>query len=149
MMEKEKEQLLRRTAKMKKKAAAMTGDSEALLKIASQLRREVERKENLKEYREEQRKQLLHIDQKLQRLQQKMNEISKEKKTLNPEELVAEGREEIDVLKYVLNEKMPSEREALDDAIQKLKEILALPSVQPEDLDDLRNKANIIFFIGI
>ncbi|KAI1724183.1 intraflagellar transport protein 81 like protein [Ditylenchus destructor] len=104
-MAEEKEQLLRRIERCKKKVARRP-DLDRYLLLAAKLRGENEKHQDLQIQRQEQRTALVHAGQRLSRLEKALRDLERERETADPSALLAKLKAEMEVNQYMLNEKV-------------------------------------------
>lgn len=136
-MEEEREQLAKRIERLKHKAASVPNHSD-MLEAAKRLRRERDREGELGEQRLEQKNQLLHARQKVQRLQQQLRELRSSSVGLTPEALISQLTEERRLKGILARESLPKKVEAKRKECIELERVLSEPVVSDQDLDTIR-----------
>ncbi|KFU90204.1 Intraflagellar transport protein 81 [Chaetura pelagica] len=140
-MEEEKDQLIKRTERLKKRVETVQNHQQ-MLEIARQLRLEREREESLAQQKQEQKNQLFHAEQRLQRARFQLKEMHHAVVDSKPESLMKKLEEEINFNSYLVSEKMPREIESKKNSIYFLQKVAAEPAMSQSDLDVLDVKIN-------
>ncbi|NXS53162.1 IFT81 protein, partial [Brachypteracias leptosomus] len=140
-MEEEKDQLRKRVERLKKKVETVPNHQQ-MLEIARQLRLEKEREESLAQQKQEQKNQLFHAKQRLQRAQLQLEEMRHARVDAKPESLMKKLEEEIKFKSYLVTEKMPRELERKKNSVYFLEKVAAEPAMSQSDLDVLKRKIN-------
>ena len=83
LMEQEREQLSRRIDKIERRVATME-DHEQWLELATHRRLAAEKEEMLAQQKHDQRSALMHVDQKISRLQQQLRDLREQADTADP-----------------------------------------------------------------
>ncbi|NXU50796.1 IFT81 protein, partial [Turnix velox] len=140
-MEEEKDQLVKRVERLKKRVETVQ-NHQRMLEIARQLRLEKEREESLAQQKQEQKNQLFHAEQRLQRAQLQLKEMHDAVVDSKPESLMKKLEEEINFNSYLVNEKLPRELESKKNSMYFLQKVVAEPAMSQSDLDVLEDKIN-------
>lgn len=138
-MEEEKEQLVRRTERLKQKAES-TPNHKEMLEAARRLRREKDRELELANQKVEQKNQLLHAQQQIQRLRKQLQDMKNSSQDLTPEGLVSQLEEENRLKRILTEESMPKKVEAKRKECIELERVLAEPIMSDLDLDVIRQQ---------
>ncbi|XP_061025510.1 intraflagellar transport protein 81 homolog isoform X2 [Eubalaena glacialis] len=115
-----------------------------MLKIARQLRVEKEREEFLAQQKQEQKNQLFHAVQRLQRIQNQLKSMRHAAADAKPESLMKRLEEEIKFNSYMVTEKFPKELENKKKELQFLQKVVSEPAMGHSDLLELESKINEI-----
>ncbi|KAK2156371.1 hypothetical protein LSH36_215g03007 [Paralvinella palmiformis] len=151
-MEDEKEQLLKRIDRLKKKVEAAP-NSGPMLAVARNLRQERDREEKLTKQKHEQKNLLGGIylffrsfkyEQRIQRLNQQIKDTKQASIGATPEGLFKRLEEELKVNEYMVKEKFPKEIEMRKKAVTELQRIVAEPAMGQADLGEIKNKIDKI-----
>uniref|UniRef100_A0A914YBU3 IFT81 calponin homology domain-containing protein n=1 Tax=Panagrolaimus superbus TaxID=310955 RepID=A0A914YBU3_9BILA len=139
-MEEEKEQLQRKIDRVKRIAAGRGENINRNLEIAAKLRAEVERGEMLNVEKQTQRNALVHIEQRVHRLNRMKNELEKEKDNINPQSLIDKLKREIDTNSYIIEEKLAKDIEMMQKNIKSVNKILNLQNVTNNDIINFKKR---------
>ncbi|KAL2767822.1 intraflagellar transport protein 81-like protein isoform 1 [Daubentonia madagascariensis] len=142
-MEEEKDQLIKRVERLKKRVETVQ-NHQRMLKIARQLRVEKEREEFLAQQKQEQKNQLFHAVQRLQRVQNQLKSMRHAAADAKPESLMKRLEEEIKFNSYMVTEKFPKELENKKKELHFLQKVVSEPAMGHSDLLELESKASII-----
>ncbi|KAM9054947.1 intraflagellar transport protein 81 homolog isoform 2-T3 [Megaptera novaeangliae] len=142
-MEEEKDQLIKRVERLKKRVETVQ-NHQRMLKIARQLRVEKEREEFLAQQKQEQKNQLFHAVQRLQRIQNQLKSMRHAAADAKPESLMKRLEEEIKFNSYMVTEKFPKELENKKKELQFLQKVVSEPAMGHSDLLELESKINEI-----
>ncbi|XP_027812298.1 intraflagellar transport protein 81 homolog isoform X2 [Ovis aries] len=142
-MEEEKDQLIKRVERLKKRVEAVQ-NHQRMLKIARQLRVEKEREEFLAQQKQEQKNQLFHAVQRLQRIQNQLKSMRHAAADATPESLMKRLEEEIKFNSYMVTEKFPKELENKKKELHFLQKVVSEPAMGHSDLLELESKINEI-----
>ncbi|XP_057602987.1 intraflagellar transport protein 81 homolog isoform X2 [Hippopotamus amphibius kiboko] len=115
-----------------------------MLKIARQLRVEKEREEFLAQQKQEQKNQLFHAVQRLQRIQNQLKSMRYAAADAKPESLMKRLEEEIKFNSYMVTEKFPKELENKKKELHFLQKVVSEPAMGHSDLLELESKINEI-----
>ncbi|XP_010202919.2 intraflagellar transport protein 81 homolog isoform X1 [Colius striatus] len=140
-MEEEKDQLHKRVERLKKRVETVQ-NHQRMLEIARQLRVEKEREESLAQQKQEQKNQLFHAKQRLQRAQLQLKEMRQAVVDLKPASLMKKLEEEINFNSYLVTEKNPRELESKKTSVYFLQKVAAEPAMTQSDLNALEMKIN-------
>lgn len=138
-MEEEKEQLIKRIERLKHRATSVPNNAE-MLKGAQRLRKEKDREVELGEQRLQQKNQLLHSRQKIQRLQQQLRDVKGSTLGLSPEGMIAQLEEENHLKQILTQETFPKKVEAKRKECIELERVLSEPVTSELDLDAIRQQ---------
>ncbi|XP_059974611.1 intraflagellar transport protein 81 homolog isoform X3 [Mesoplodon densirostris] len=142
-MEEEKDQLIKRVERLKKRVETVQ-NHQRMLKIARQLRVEKEREEFLAQQKQEQKNQLFHAVQRLQRIQNQLKSMRRAAADAKPESLMKSLEEEIKFNSYMVTEKFPEELENKKKELHFLQKVVSEPAMGHSDLLELEAKINEI-----
>nr|XP_031525961.1 intraflagellar transport protein 81 homolog isoform X2 [Vicugna pacos] len=142
-MEEEKDQLIKRVERLKKRVETVQ-NHQRMLKIARQLRVEKEREEFLAQQKQEQKNQLFHAVQRLQRIQNQLKSMRHAAADAKPESLMKRLEEEIKFNSYMVTEKFPKELENKKKESHFLQKVVSEPAMGHSDLLELESKINEI-----
>ncbi|XP_064434406.1 intraflagellar transport protein 81 homolog isoform X6 [Mirounga angustirostris] len=142
-MEEEKDQLIKRVERLKKRVETVQ-NHQRMLKIARQLRVEKEREEFLAQQKQEQKNQLFHAVQRLQRVQNQLKSMRHAAADAKPESLMKRLEEEIKFNSYMVTEKFPKELESKKKELHFLQQVVSEPAMGHSDLLELESKINEI-----
>ncbi|NWH62187.1 IFT81 protein, partial [Geococcyx californianus] len=140
-MEEEKDQLIKRVERLKKRVETVQ-NHQRMLEIARQLRLEKEREESLAQQKQEQKNQLFHAEQRLQRARLQLKELHLAVEDAKPESLMKKLEEEINFNSYLVTEKIPKELEIKKNSVYFLQKVVAEPAMSQSDLSVLEIKIN-------
>lgn len=140
-MEEEKDQLIKRVERLKKRVETVQ-NHQRMLEIARQLRLEKEREESLAQQKQEQKNQLFHAEQRLQRAQLHLKEMQHAVVDSKPESFMKKLEEEINFNSYLATEKIPRELESKKNSVYFLQKAIAEPAMGQSDLSVLESKIN-------
>ncbi|NWU91067.1 IFT81 protein, partial [Upupa epops] len=140
-MEEEKDQLVKRVERLKKRVETVQ-NHQRMLEIARQLRLERQREESVAQQKQEQKNQLFHAEQRLQRAQLQLKEMHHAVADSNPESLMKKLEEEINFNSYLVTEKIPKELESKKNSVYFLQKVIAEPALGQSDLNELELKIN-------
>ncbi|XP_063502799.1 intraflagellar transport protein 81 homolog isoform X4 [Pongo pygmaeus] len=142
-MEEEKDQLIKRVEHLKKRVETAQ-NHQWMLKIARQLRVEKEKEEYLAQQKQEQKNQLFHAVQRLQRVQNQLKSMRQAAADAKPESLMKRLEEEIKFNLYMVTEKFPKELENKKKELHFLQKVVSEPAMGHSDLLELESKINEI-----
>ncbi|XP_044529371.1 intraflagellar transport protein 81 homolog isoform X3 [Monodelphis domestica] len=140
-MEEEKDQLIKRVERLKKRVETVQ-NHQRMLKIARQLRVEKEREEFLAQQKQEQKNQLFHAVQRLQRVQNQLKSMRHAAADAKPESLMKRLEEEIKFNSYMVSEKFPKELDNKKKEMHFLQKVVSEPAMGHSDLLELEAKIN-------
>uniref|UniRef100_H3BA04 Intraflagellar transport protein 81 homolog n=1 Tax=Latimeria chalumnae TaxID=7897 RepID=H3BA04_LATCH len=138
-MEEEKDQLLKRVERLKKRVETVP-NHQRMLELARQLRVEKEREESLAQQKQEQKNQLFHAEQRLQRAQQQLKDLQNAASDAKPESLMKRLEEEIKFNSYMVTDKLPKELESKKKGVQYLQKVVMEPAMGQPELNELEDK---------
>uniref|UniRef100_A0A8C4WL22 Intraflagellar transport protein 81 homolog n=1 Tax=Gopherus evgoodei TaxID=1825980 RepID=A0A8C4WL22_9SAUR len=138
-MEEEKDQLIKRVERLKKRVETVQ-NHQRMLEIARQLRVEKEREESLAQQKQEQKNQLFHAEQRLQRVQLQLKDMQHAVVDSKPESLMKRLEEEIKFNSYLCSEKFPRELESKKQSLYFLQKVVSEPAMGQSDLNELETK---------
>uniref|UniRef100_A0AC34FPQ7 IFT81 calponin homology domain-containing protein n=1 Tax=Panagrolaimus sp. ES5 TaxID=591445 RepID=A0AC34FPQ7_9BILA len=139
-MEEEKEQLQRKIDRVKRIAAGRGENINRNLEMAAKLRAEVERGEMLNVEKQTQRNALVHIEQRVHRLNRMKNELEKEKDNINPQSLIDKLKREIDTNSYIIEEKLAKDIDMMQKNIKSVNKILNMQTVTNNDIINFKKR---------
>ncbi|KAJ1093133.1 hypothetical protein NDU88_006242 [Pleurodeles waltl] len=142
-MEEEKDQLIKRVERLKKRVESVQ-NHQRMLEIARQLRLEKEREESVAQQKQEQKNQLFHAEQRLQRAQHQLRDMRHAAADANPESLMQRLEEEIKFNSYMVTEKLPKELESKKQALHFLQKVATEPAMGQSELNELEVKIHEI-----
>ncbi|NP_001126381.1 intraflagellar transport protein 81 homolog [Pongo abelii] len=142
-MEEEKDQLIKRVEHLKKRVETAQ-NHQWMLKIARQLRVEKEKEEYLAQQKQEQKNQLFHAVQRLQRVENQLKSMRQAAADAKPESLMKRLEEEIKFNLYMVTEKFPKELENKKKELHFLQKVVSEPAMGHSDLLELESKINEI-----
>ncbi|KAA8578912.1 hypothetical protein FQN60_017515 [Etheostoma spectabile] len=150
-MEEEKDQLIKRVERLKKKVESVS-NHQRMLEQARQLRVEKEREESLTHQKQEQKNQLFQAEQRLQRSQQQLKDVQQAAADADPENLMKRLEEEIKINSYMVSEKLPKELEGMRRTIKEvdsqINQLIEKRMMRSDPMDDkltlYRQQASII-----
>ncbi|XP_041482844.1 intraflagellar transport protein 81 homolog [Lytechinus variegatus] len=142
-MEDEKDQLTKRIERLKKKVETVP-NYEHMMSIARNFRKEQEREASLAQQRQEQKNQLHHAEQRLQRMKQQLKDLKQSTVGVSAEDLVKKLDEENKVNAYMCEEKLPKDLENLRKACQDLERVVNEPAMGQGDLEEIQNQIKAV-----
>ncbi|XP_004910569.1 intraflagellar transport protein 81 homolog [Xenopus tropicalis] len=138
-MEEEKDQLIKRVERLKKRVETVQ-NHQRMLEIARQLRVEKEREESLAQQKQEQKNQLFHAEQRLQRAQLQLKNMRNAAADAKPEGLMKRLEEEMKFHSYMVSEKLPKELESKRQTLHFQQKVVSEPAMSQADLTELEEK---------
>ncbi len=138
-MEEEKEQLIKRTERLKAKAETLPNKAE-MLEAAMKLRREKDREITLTEQKLEQKNSFLHAQEKVSRLQKQLEDMKSSSDGLSAKGLISKLQEENHLKQMLVSETLPKKVEAKRKECIELEQVLAEPVLNDLDLDTIRQQ---------
>ncbi|XP_059360074.1 intraflagellar transport protein 81 homolog isoform X1 [Carassius carassius] len=138
-MEEEKDQLIKRVERLKKRVEAVS-NHQRMLELARQLRVEKEREESLAHQKQEQKNQLFQAEQRLQRCQIQLRDLQQAAADEKPESLMKRLEEDIKFNSYMVSEKLPRELENTRKVVQYLQKVASEPALGQAELRELEDK---------
>ncbi|PIK37901.1 putative intraflagellar transport protein [Apostichopus japonicus] len=140
MME-EKQQVSKRIERLKKRVETVP-KHEQMLEVARNYRNEQEQQQTRMQQKQDQRNQLHHAEQKLQRITKQVQDLKQSTVGATAEGLVKKLEEENEVNKYLCEEKIPKEIEAMTAACRNLENVMSVPAMGQSELDEIHDKIN-------
>ncbi len=138
-MEEEKEQLVKRTARLKTRAETLPNKTE-MLEAAMKLRREKDREISLTEQKLEQKNSLLHTQEKISRLQKQLQNMKSSSDGITANGLITKLKEENHLKQMLVSETLPKKIEAKRKECIELEKVVAEPILNDTDLDTIRQQ---------
>ncbi|XP_077512396.1 intraflagellar transport protein 81 homolog [Amblyomma americanum] len=138
-MEQEREQLLKKVAKLRRKVETQR-NKDVLLQLARSLREEQDRAETLAQQRNSLRDALNHCEQKIQRLTLQLRDLQHSAAGATPEVLLKRLEEELRANGYLVRDKLPKEIAACQNALRDLQKVAAEPAMGQNELSRLKAK---------
>uniref|UniRef100_UPI00358F6CCF intraflagellar transport protein 81 homolog isoform X2 n=1 Tax=Myxine glutinosa TaxID=7769 RepID=UPI00358F6CCF len=138
-MEEEKDQLTQRVEKLKNRVKVME-DHDQMLETVRKLHTEKERSENLAQQQLEQRNQLMHIEQKLQRIQQQLGALHQASSDATPDSILHRMEQETRFTENLVKERVPAELEMIRGEVQDLQKVLAEPAMCQVDVAKIEDR---------
>ncbi|XP_071798485.1 intraflagellar transport protein 81 homolog [Asterias amurensis] len=142
-MEEEKEQILKRIERLKKRVETVQ-NHEKMLEIARNFRKEQDREMALAQQKQDQKNQALHADQRLYRLTQQLKDIKQSTVGASAEGLIKKLEEENKVNAYLCQDKLLKEIDAKRKACQDLERVVNEPAMGQSDLDEINSQIKTI-----
>ncbi|KAK7933336.1 hypothetical protein WMY93_004232 [Mugilogobius chulae] len=142
-MEEEKDQLIKRVERLKKRVESVT-NHQRMLEQARQLRVEKEREEALAHQKQEQKNQLFQAEQRLQRSQQQLKDLRQASADASPESLMKRLEEEIKINSYMVFEKLPKELDSMRRTVQYLQKVVSEPAMGQADVQEIESKIKVV-----
>lgn len=138
-MEEEKEQLLKRTDRVKKRVESVPNWDKFILS-ARQLREERDKETNILSQRQAQRNQLNFAEQKINRMQSQLKDLQSAGLGINADDLIRRIEEENQVNTYLTQDKLPKEISTRSNYLSTLKKVADEPAMGPSELDVLNKQ---------
>ncbi len=138
-MEEEKEQLMKRIARLKARAETLPNKTE-MLEEAMKLRREKDREISLAEQKLEQKNSLLHTQDKISRLQNQLQNMKSSSDGITADGLISKLQEENHLKQLLVSETLPKKVEAKRKECIELERVVAEPVLSDMDLDTIRQQ---------
>uniref|UniRef100_A0A673MDU7 Intraflagellar transport protein 81 homolog n=1 Tax=Sinocyclocheilus rhinocerous TaxID=307959 RepID=A0A673MDU7_9TELE len=126
-MEEEKDQLIKRVERLKKRVEAVS-NHQRMLELARQLRKQ------------EQKNQLFQAEQRLQRCQIQLKDLQQAGADEKPESLMKRLEEDIKFNSYMVSAKLPRELESMRKVVQYLQKVASEPALGQTELRELEDK---------
>ena len=136
-MEEETQQLLRQLDRLKKRVESFPNHQE-MLDASKKLRKEREHSQQLEQQHSDQRNQLLHVQQKLQRLTKELSSLRSSTSGLTAETLIAKLEDEVKVQHLLARENLPKKIDAKRQQCIELEKVLLEPVVSSADLVEIQ-----------
>ncbi|XP_041378914.1 intraflagellar transport protein 81 homolog [Gigantopelta aegis] len=138
-MEEEKKQLERQLERLRRRVESFPNHEE-MLDSAQKLRKERAKGLQLKKQKEDQKEQLVHVQQKLQRMSQELDEIRNTTAGLTAEVVISKIEEENKVQKMIAGESLPKKVETKRKQCIELEKVLSEPVVSELDLEVIQQQ---------
>ena len=138
-MEEEKKQLERQLERLRRRVESFPNHEE-MLDSAQKLRKERAKGLQLKKQKEDQKEQLVHMQQKLQRTSQELDEIRSTTEGLTAETVISKIEEENKVQKLLAGENLPKKVETKRKQCLELEKVLSEPVVSELDLEVIQQQ---------
>ncbi|XP_065175590.1 intraflagellar transport protein 81 homolog [Sycon ciliatum] len=139
-MEEERRQVKARLARQKKKVRDNVPNADAAIKAAQQQRGEKGKERELAMQKVDQKNQLLHTEQRYQRLRKQLRELQTANMGSSAEGLIQQLEEENAGNAFTVKEKLPKELEAAHQLREVLKKVVDEPVLTPDDFETLEAK---------
>ncbi|XP_012673245.1 intraflagellar transport protein 81 homolog [Clupea harengus] len=138
-MEEEKEQLIKRVERVKKRVETVSSH-QRMLELTRQLRVEKEREEALGHQKQEQKNQLFQAEQRLQRAQMQLKDLRQAAADAKPESVMKRLEEETKFNSYMVTDKLPKELQSKRAGVQYLQKVASEPAMGQAELAELEDK---------
>lgn len=138
-MEEEKDQLIRRVERLKKKVEA-SPNSGPMLAMARNLRTERDRDEKIHKQKTEQKNHITQLEHRINRLQHQIKDTKQSSIGATPQGLLHKLDEETRTNEYMVKEKLPKELAAMKKAVSDLQRVVQEPAMGQSDLDAIHEK---------
>lgn len=138
-MEDEKDQLSKRIERLKKKVETVP-NYEHMMSIARNFRKEQEKEASLVQQKQEQKNQLHHAEQRLQRMKHQLKDLKQSTVGVSAGDLVKKLDEENKVNAYMCEEKLPKDVESLRKACRDLEKVVNEPAMGQADLEEIQSQ---------
>ncbi|KRX89042.1 Intraflagellar transport protein 81 -like protein, partial [Trichinella pseudospiralis] len=135
-MESEKEALLKRLERAKSKVNSLP-DCENLLHVCREFRQEAERSDALSKTKNDQSFALKNAKQQLRHINQQIDKLEQETDTTSPREKLNQLEDELRVLQYIAEEKLPQDIALNCKTVEKLSEVIQQNPFDKADLQEL------------
>jgi intraflagellar transport protein 81 len=117
-----------------------TPNIESILEVVRTFRKEKEKARELAQQHVSQNQALNQAEQRIQRLQRQLKEIRAANTGATAEGILQRLEQDVDVAKYIVNEKLPKEIGTRKKDLIIYERVLSETSVTPRDLDEIRDK---------
>ncbi|XP_074658114.1 intraflagellar transport protein 81 homolog [Tubulanus polymorphus] len=138
-MEEEKEHLLKRVERLKKKVES-NPSATPMLNVARNLRMERDREQKLANQKQEQKNLIMHSDQRLSRLQNQLKDLRQAAVGATPEGLLQRLEEETKTNQYIVQDQLPKQVDGRKKVVQDLQQVVSEPAMGQRDLDEIQDK---------
>eukprot|EP00056_Hartaetosiga_gracilis_P000641 m.39429 g.39429 ORF g.39429 m.39429 type:complete len:667 (-) comp10288_c0_seq1:85-2085(-) len=138
-MEREKEQIQKRIARMKQKYEG-SQDVKKMLEATHKVRKEEEREEQLEQQRQDQTEQLSQAEDRLQRTMQLLRETKANAITGGPQAVLSNLEEEVKMRRFISQQKLTQSIEEKKNAIRESQRILSDGAMTQGDLNPLHQQ---------
>jgi intraflagellar transport protein 81 len=138
-MEQEQESVSRKIEKLQRQVEG-TPNIESILEVVRSFRKEKEKARELSQQHISQNQLLNQAEQRIQRLQRQVKEIRAANTGATAEGILQRLVQDVDVAKYIVNEKLPKEIELRKKDLKIYERVLSDGSLSIRDLDDIRDK---------
>ncbi|CAD5114753.1 DgyrCDS3793 [Dimorphilus gyrociliatus] len=138
-MEDEKEQLMRRVDKLKKKVEGAP-NSGPMLAVARKLHEEKDREAKLNQQKLEEKNLLIHCDQRISRLQNQLKDARQTSIGATPQSLLQRIEEENKTNTYLVKDKLPKEISILKKTVNDLQKVVSEPAMGQSDLENINRQ---------
>nr|CDS28389.2 intraflagellar transport protein 81 [Hymenolepis microstoma] len=139
IMQEEKDQLLRRINRMKKKLE-MFSTSTTMLEVARKLRVEREREAKIAHQLQEQRIMMQNLEDKMIEIRQQSNDLQRRSADYNVEKLLGRLEEEVKINQFLATEKQPKEIAETKIYLDDLTRVASHPALTSTYLNQLNQK---------
>uniref|UniRef100_H2YNA5 Intraflagellar transport protein 81 homolog n=1 Tax=Ciona savignyi TaxID=51511 RepID=H2YNA5_CIOSA len=138
-MEEEKENLMRKVERARKKAEG-TPDFTESLQVAQRMRKEKERGEDIQKKIQQQRRLMQSAEQTLQRKKQQLYDMKQGGADSSPQSLIMRMEEDNRLNEYLVMEKLPKEIETLKKNTHDLQRVALEPAISQQDLHRIEDE---------
>uniref|UniRef100_A0A183C809 G protein gamma domain-containing protein n=1 Tax=Globodera pallida TaxID=36090 RepID=A0A183C809_GLOPA len=139
-MEEEREQLQRKIERCKRRLAARRPDLNNLLGLAAQHRLELERSQELQIQGQGQQKAIKYAEQRIARLERALGEVERRQEGADPKAAIQRMKREMEVNRYLLNEKLEQDLRLQRNNLEVVQRILAQRNATKADVDKLKEQ---------
>lgn len=138
-MEEEKEQIIKRLERVKKRVDSVNNSS-SMLEVTHGYRMEVEREEKISQQKAELKSDLNGLDTKIDRLEKIVKEQQSSYHDLNAETIVQKMEEENRVNAFLVNEKYPKEIASYKQKLRDCESVSAKALMTQAEINDIKKK---------
>uniref|UniRef100_A0A915NFK7 IFT81 calponin homology domain-containing protein n=1 Tax=Meloidogyne floridensis TaxID=298350 RepID=A0A915NFK7_9BILA len=138
-MNEEREQLQRKIERCKRRTSRRP-DMGNLLKTCERLRLEMERAQELKMQKMDQERAVNQAEQRMTRLGRVLTEEEHRRDEADPKTIIQKLRREIEVNRYLIDEKLEHDLNTLKTNLEVVQRILAQPNATKADVDKLKER---------